>query len=229
MKIFGITLAICVLLSTGSGMLSAGLGRFLHTKPWQHHKEVHNKIGKLHKLFGNFVIVLGFVTTIIGLFAYMNHYPGTRAKRLTIAYMLVYPSFAIIFEVGFRYWRRNGNRELAVRPNLKQISVDTFKSKVFEQKKSWWILDNCVLDNDNLPPIGHYDHFHPGGRFTLTKNFGRDISKYFYGGYVLVNSAEGEKVHNHSHTSMQVCNNMVIANLLGQGEVRPYLCNNAKC
>ena len=59
-------------------------------------------------------------------------------------------------------------------------------------------MDNCVLDNCEFYKLFHYDHFHPGGKFTLTKNFGRDISKYLYGGYKLVNSIENEKAKNHS-------------------------------
>lgn len=93
------------------------------------------------------------------------------------------------------------------------MSVAEFKHKVFFEKKQLWIMDNCVLDNALLPPLGHYDHWHPGGKFTLVKNFGRDISKFFYGGYMLVNSAPGEELRNHSHSAIQISNSMQVANL----------------
>lgn len=51
-------------------MTSAVLGRFYTTKPWSHHKEIHNKIGKLHKIGGWGLVVFGFVTTTIGLIVY---------------------------------------------------------------------------------------------------------------------------------------------------------------
>lgn len=51
-------------------MASAVLGRFYTTKPWSHHKEIHNKIGKLHKIGGWGLVVFGFVTTTIGLIVY---------------------------------------------------------------------------------------------------------------------------------------------------------------
>ena len=41
------------------------------------------------------------------------------------------------------------------------------------------ILDDLVLDIEN------YMDNHPGGRFLLEHNIGRDISKFFYGGYAL--------------------------------------------
>jgi len=34
--------------------------------------------------------------------------------------------------------------------------------------------------------VDRYDGAHPGGKFVFTKNYGRDISKYMYGGYKLV-------------------------------------------
>ena len=39
------------------------------------------------------------------------------------------------------------------------------------------IFDNLVLD------LNGYENIHPGGRFNLQHNIGRDISKFFYGGY----------------------------------------------
>ena len=42
------------------------------------------------------------------------------------------------------------------------------------------ILDNLILN------LNGYERYHPGGKFTLMKNLGRDISKFYYGGYALV-------------------------------------------
>lgn len=38
-------------------------------------------------------------------------------------------------------------------------------------------MDNKVLD------MGDYEAIHPGGKFVFEKTYGRDISKFFYGGY----------------------------------------------
>ena len=40
---------------------------------------------------------------------------------------------------------------------------------------------------------------HPGGKFSLKANVGRDISKYFHGGYSLENLGDN-KVPNHTHS-----------------------------
>jgi len=41
------------------------------------------------------------------------------------------------------------------------------------------ILDNLVID------VADYMDNHPGGKFLLSHNIGRDVSKFFYGGYSL--------------------------------------------
>lgn len=83
---------------------------------------------------------------------------------------------------------------------------------VHNQNRKLVILDNKVLD------LGDYDDFHPGGKFNLLKNIGRDISKFFYGSYKLVNDSE-VKQKNHSAASMAIANRMVIGHLEGQGYV----------
>jgi len=49
--------------------------------------------------------------------------------------------------------------------------------------------------------VGWFEKIHPGGRFTLSRNYGRDISKFYYGGYVLVNG-KGIKAYNHSRPAL---------------------------
>jgi hypothetical protein len=76
------------------------------------------------------------------------------------------------------------------------------------------VLDNTVLDYTN------YDEVHPGGKFVLHKNIGRDISKYFYGGYKLVNDPS-EKQYTHSASASLVANSLQVANIKGQAHVKP--------
>jgi cytochrome b involved in lipid metabolism len=54
------------------------------------------------------------------------------------------------------------------------------------------IMDNLVIDAKT------YAMRHPGGRFTIEKNAGRDISKFFYGGYAMLNEKNDKKPHTHS-------------------------------
>jgi hypothetical protein len=46
-----------------------------------------------------------------------------------------------------------------------------------------------------------YERLHPGGKFVLIKNFGRDISKFYYGGYALMQEKGAFGVYTHSETS----------------------------
>jgi cytochrome b involved in lipid metabolism len=56
---------------------------------------------------------------------------------------------------------------------------EEFEQQVFTEKKSYVILDNLVID------IEKFQDKHPGGKFVINHNIGRDISKFFYGGYSL--------------------------------------------
>jgi hypothetical protein len=69
------------------------------------------------------------------------------------------------------------------------------------------ILDDLILD------VESYAWFHPGGRFLLEHNIGRDISKFFYGGYSLENSS-GLKSYAHSNIAKRVVNSLIIGRLI---------------
>lgn len=66
------------------------------------------------------------------------------------------------------------------------------------------LLDNLVLD------VSKFKEEHPGGRFVFSQNIGRDISKFFYGGYILENYT-GLKPHSHSGIARLTVNTLIIA------------------
>lgn len=68
------------------------------------------------------------------------------------------------------------------------------------------ILDDLVLD------ISRFKFSHPGGKFAIDYNIGRDVSKFFYGGYLLENNS-GLKPHTHSNMARCIVNSLVIARL----------------
>jgi cytochrome b involved in lipid metabolism len=72
------------------------------------------------------------------------------------------------------------------------------------------ILDDLVLD------VTHFYEFHPGGKWLIEHNIGRDISKFFYGGYKLDN-----KVNSigwaHTNYARKMVNSMIIARLTKNG------------
>jgi cytochrome b involved in lipid metabolism len=79
-----------------------------------------------------------------------------------------------------------------------------------EDGKTLHVFDNLVLE------LGDYREFHPGGTFFIEKNYGRDISKFYYGGYSMVSTA---KPYTHSAWSQGTINKMVVGVLDGQSLV----------
>ena len=58
------------------------------------------------------------------------------------------------------------------------MTTEEFDAAIRKGKKLV-IFDDLVLD------VSKFQWFHPGGRFLITQNVGRDISKFFHGGYAL--------------------------------------------
>ena len=85
----------------------------------------------------------------------------------------------------------------------------------------------CVLDNLILSMVGAdefypgYEKIHPGGKFLITRNYGRDISKFFYGGYVMM---AGQIPHTHTLAALKICEALVVGVVSRQTFVRDHPC-----
>ena len=80
------------------------------------------------------------------------------------------------------------------------------------------IFDNLVLD------LKGYHRNHPGGKFNLIHNLGRDISKFFFGGYNLVN-VQGKRPHHHSQAALDIVKTMIVGEIDGQHNVADHKFN----
>lgn len=125
---------------------------------------------------------------------------------------------AVFVEFIYQLWQLCHSQELGPHVWNHSMSVIEFKRRVHKQKEKLCILDNCVLD------IGQFNYFHPGGQFTIEKNIGRDVTKYFNGAYKLVNT-RSEIIYTHPATAFPIANSLVIATLEGQSETRPVKCH----
>jgi hypothetical protein len=67
-------------------------------------------------------------------------------------------------------------------------------------------LDDLVLD------ISGFAKVHPGGAFVLRHNIGRDVSKFFYGGYSMENK-NFPKPFTHSNMARKVVNSIIVGTL----------------
>ncbi len=72
------------------------------------------------------------------------------------------------------------------------------------------ILDELVLD------LTEYMENHPGGKFLLEHNKGRDVSKFFYGGYALDGNltVNGAVPHVHSNIARAIIESLTVARLV---------------
>jgi len=71
----------------------------------------------------------------------------------------------------------------------------------------------CVLD-DLVLNVGRYASRHPGGKFLIDATVGRDVSKYFYGGYKMENSKSNRDApYRHSMMARKCIPGLVYARL----------------
>jgi stearoyl-CoA desaturase (delta-9 desaturase) len=71
------------------------------------------------------------------------------------------------------------------------ITQESFEARIQSGEKLV-ILNDLVLD------VTGFGHSHPGGSHVIEQNIGRDISKFFYGGYILSNG-KYDTPHTHSN------------------------------
>ena len=57
------------------------------------------------------------------------------------------------------------------------MSIEDYEKELENGNRKLVVLDDLVLD------VTRFANSHPGGRFLIEKNSGKDISKFFYGGY----------------------------------------------
>jgi hypothetical protein len=89
------------------------------------------------------------------------------------------------------------------------MTIDEFHYWV-KGGKQLVVIDNLILDQ------GAYADVHPGGKFSIKHTVGRDISKYFYGGFSLLNPELGRPPYTHSLKALNIAEGMVIAGITGQ-------------
>lgn len=85
------------------------------------------------------------------------------------------------------------------------ISVGEFRARIKSGEKLV-ILDEYVLD------VSWWMDEHPGGRFSIEANIGRDVSKFFHGGYSL-ETIDQLPHHAHSTDSRYVVDKLIVAKL----------------
>lgn len=100
-----------------------------------------------------------------------------------------------------------GEVPFGVEGDLDNITKAEFHDLVNNQGEQLVILDEYVLD------VSEFMDKHPGGRFLLKHNVGRDISKFFYGGYCLDGNFQDKPRRGavHSNYARRIVNSLIVA------------------
>lgn len=95
---------------------------------------------------------------------------------------------------------------------------DEFERAVWEEGKQYVLVDDLVCD------VEAFADKHPGGKFLIKHHIGRDVSKYFWGGYSLEGNLNGppRPGHIHSNYAKKILMDLCIARFEGNGDdVKP--------
>lgn len=140
---------------------------------------------KLHKTLAYATILLSQVTVSLGVMNYLTYDGESDTGWILISSSNVL-FFAVLISSEVIY-RKNAKIEVRYAPEreeLEHISRSDFQERIRQNGEKLVILDEYVLE------IGDFISKHPGGRFVIEHNVGRDISKFFYGGYSLDGNVE---------------------------------------
>lgn len=192
-QIVGFTLLIGVLISQVGGVVTY---RQKQTIKWKTAKVIENK--KYHGTAGTVTLILSIFAIGTGLWKFTTHVEAlSHFKWLAPFFLFGWLAVYGAFEFWFRKTRM-GHDEIPSLVNYPVISQEDFETRV-QKGEMLYVLDNMVLNLTN------YAHHHPGGRFLLDQTAGRDISKFFYGGYALdgnIGLKPGDKNMAYAHSNI---------------------------
>ncbi len=114
--------------------------------------------------------------------------------------------YALILGSLEYFHRKAAKKEVNFPKSAKKIiSTEQFEAELVKGR-NLVLLDDMVLDIDS------YMYQHPGGKFVLERNVGRDISKFFYGAFVFENTG-GRRPHLHSNFARKAVHSLIIGHL----------------
>lgn len=195
----GTVFLFIAILGSLSGSLTAGtMHMYNGDKDWAE-KERVTRIAKIHRIAGYLMLFLGQISISSGIGHYFDHWFGEDDNRKMLAplNLVSFIAFVMIFEAIYRLRNKfsRGHIETPKVTDGTTGKVMSFTPEEIDKQviagKQLVIFDNLVLN------LNGYEKVHPGGKFNLTHNYGRDISKFFFGGYNLV-QVKGLRPKHHS-------------------------------
>lgn len=165
-------------------------------------------LSTFHKVFGYLVILTVQIAVISGIMRRVEIGLNNQSKKVALVLLNVgiIVGTLVVGEITHQVRKR---REFLFTPRQfigDRMSREEFAQAILEFKK-YVIVDDRVVD------VSDYMEYHPGGRFLLNQCVGKDISKFFYGGYSLEGNLDGAVAegHNHSYYARRIANDLTIA------------------
>ena len=167
-------------------------------------------IARIHRITGYIMLIFGNILVSGGITTYCYNI-GVNAKSwFGFVSLVTWILATVIMERAYRTKHTNTYHFDKLRVNwekpMAQYTPEKLEYEV-EIGTPLVVFDQFVLN------CSWFEKIHPGGRFTLQKNYGRDISKFYYGGYVLVNG-KGIMAYNHSPVALEIVKNMVVGTMI---------------
>ena len=121
---------------------------------------------------------------------------------VTLQFIFFFGSLAVSV---FIYRREAKKTDSFIKPSC-FLTSDEFDQRI-QRGSKLVIIDDLVVD------VGEFMNDHPGGNYLLKHNIGKDVSKFFYGGYSLDGNVLGVNSvgHFHSNFARKLVNKLTIA------------------
>jgi cytochrome b involved in lipid metabolism len=161
----------------------------------------------IHSSLGYVIILSAQLTALFGGYKYAEMSGIPMYETIAVQVFTLFFATLLSLEISYRL-----KLETYVPFSDEQkpiITTEEFEERV---KKG----ENLVFLDDLVLNVSGYKWEHPGGSFVFDLNKGRDVSKYFYGGYSLEG---GVRPYTHSNVARSIVNSLIVGRLNDTAEV----------
>ena len=200
----GILALVLVLLTGGTGIATSLMMGYYNGDPdWAAKDKVYN-IARAHRYISYVMLLWGNAVVTGGTWTYFKMIGSDPWGPLTLFEITF---FGLLWMFHELYLRRNNRLNFKILEGV-ELQSELFRKDMLKNKMTPTQIEEAVADGDSLCICDNlvlrtdgYERVHPGGKFVITKNFGRDIAKFYYGNYGLTRMF---KLYTHSARANEI-------------------------